>query len=812
MSRNFSFRFHLLSLLLLVVVHVSESFFMTCDFKDSNVGFGDLTTCEPNLLDTSRDKTLESILSWPLNRDQSDFTQLYSEHQNVVHFPANLHLKFPNLEAIKFWDSRVKFVDNFDLRGLSKLRFLNLDDNEIEVLQADLFLFNTQLLEVHLKNNKLKYIAIRILTPLTRLKVANLQNNLCINENADSQTSLEAFKRKIDEQCSQPEFLVKKNAEFITKLVDFNYTIADLNSSNNKLEAEIKMRNQSLETCESENEDLNDKKFKIEMKFRKESSALRKLQNEMKISQELSDELTIENVKLNNELKRLNQRITEARSELLVSVPSGGSCNETGSSSVYRLKSDNNRLINDNQLLKSFKDEVEKEWRSVTLECVFVSWGGYTCQTNSFKIRTDEVEIVRVDGKHEGKKTNFDVKTFLISSQDVRTTFLPSNIGSTFPKLKAFIAQESKVVFVKRGNFDDLNSLEVLLLDRNQISDIPSDTFNDLDNLLQLDLSNNRLTKVDKEVFSKLKKLKFLALNNNMLEKLSANVFKFNQQLEVVLLQNNKIKYLGGSMLRSLTKMKLLDMKMNVCVDEEYSEVTLKQFDIRTMSHCTPPTSIECKFLVASNGYACNVVDLTVENENTMIKEVSGVHLRGKSNTDVKELSIVDQNVQHFPVDFGKYFPGLGKIFVKKSQLTTIDDNSFDLMSGVVEVAMVENELTVLSDETFQKLRNSLEIIDLSNNKISKVGTKTFHNLKMLKKLNLKGNKLQTLNSDLFNHIVNLEELRLSQNSLRSIGAHLMNNLRNLKAADFTENVCVNQKFPETSLQTLKLKILEDCK
>lgn len=806
MWKGFTFRFHLLSLF--VVFNFSESFFITCDFKNSDVGFGHFKTCEPNLLDTSRDKTLESILSWPLNKDQSEFTQLYSEYQNIIHFPANLHSKFINLEVIVFWSSRMKFVDNFDLQGLTKLRFLKLDDNEIEVLQADLFLFNTQLEEVHLKNNKLKYIAVRILTPLTRLKVANFENNVCINEKADSSTTLEAVKRKLDEQCSAPEFLVKKNAEFITKLVDFNYTIADLNSSNNKLKAEIKMKNQSLETCENENEDLSDKKFKIEMKLRKETSASKKLQNEKMISQELSDELTIENVKLNNELKRLNQRISEGSLERVTVF----TCNETGSTDIHRLKSDNSRLVKDNQLLKSFKDEVEKEWRSVTLDCVFVSWASYTCQTNSLKIRTDEAEIVKVIGKHEGKKTNFDVKTFLISSEDVRTTFLPSNIGSTFPKLKAFIAQESKVVFVKRGNFDDLSSLDVLLLDHNQISDIPSDTFNDLDNLLKLDISHNRLAKVDKEIFSKLKKLKFLAMNDNLLEKLSANIFKFNQQLEVVSLQNNKIKYLGGSMLRSLTKLKHLDMQRNVCVDEEYTETTVKQFDIRTISHCTPPTSIECKFLNASSSYACNVVDLTVENENTMIKEVNGVHLRGKSNADVNELTIVDQNVQHIPVDFGKFFQSLKKIIVKKSKLTTVDENSFDLMTNVVEVVIVENDLTFLNDETFQKLKNSLEIIDLSDNKISRIDKKTFHNLKKLKMLNLKGNKLQNLSSDVFNHNVNLVELRLNQNDLKSIGAHLMNNLRSLKSADFTENVCVNQKFPEISLQILKLKILEDCK
>lgn len=784
---------------------------MTCDFKNSDVGFGHFTTCEPNFFDTAKDKTLESIISWPLNKDQNEFTQLYSEHQNVIHFPANLHSKFPNLEALKFWSSKVKFVDTFDLRGLTKLRFLSLDDNEIEVLQTDLFLYNSQLEEVHLKNNKLKYIAIRILTPLTRLKVANFRNNVCVDDEAASLTSLEAFKRKLDAQCSAPEFLVKKNSEFISKLVDFNYTIADLNSSNIKLQAEIRMRNQSLDACEDENEDLNEKKFKIEMKYRKESSALKKLQNEFKISQGLSDELTIENVKLNNELKRLNQRISEASTDM-IDFSGGVRWNETGGTDLHRIKSENTRIMKENQMLKSFKDEVEKEWRSVVLECVFVSWGGYTCQTNSLKIRTDEAEIVKVNGKHEGKKTNFDVKTFLISSQDVRTTFLPANIGSTFPKLRAFIAQESKVVFVKRGNFDDLNNLEVLLLDHNQISDIPLDTFNDLDNLVKLDISYNRMTKVDKDVFSKLKKLKFLLMNNNLIEKLSAKIFKSNQQLEIVSLQNNRIKYIGGSMLRSLTKLKLLSMNENVCIDEEFSEATLKQFDIRSMSHCTPPTDIECKFVVASSSYACSVVDLTVENENTIIKEVNGVHLRSKSNADVSALSIVDQNVQHFPVDFGKFFPRLKKILVKNSQLTTIDDNSFDLMTEVVEIEIIENELTFLSDETFQKLKNSIEIINLSNNKISKVDTKTFNNLQKLKVLNLGSNKLQTLNSNLFNHNMNLEELRLNKNSLKSIGAHLMNNLKSLKAADFTENVCLNQKFPDISLHSLKLKILEDCK
>lgn len=793
-------------------VKLSTAFFITCDSKNSDVGFGHFTTCEPKFIDTTNDKFIESVITWPLNKGLVEFTQFYVEHSNTVYFPGNLHQKFPNLEVVILWNSRVKYVESFDLRGLMNLKFLRLNDNEIEILQSDLFLHNLQLMEIHLQNNKLKFIGAKLLFPLTRLKLANFTSNVCIDEIADTPSAFESIRKSIEEQCGAPEFLVKKNLELIKKLVDFNYTNADLSASNAKLGSQIKMGNESLATCEIENEDLNDKKFKVEMRLRKESSALKKLQREITSTRDSNDELIIENVKLNNELKRLNKKISEGEEGATVwAVGNVSSCGD-GSTDLHRLKFENSKLLKDNKNLKSFKEEVEKEWRSVSLKCEFTSWdGGYTCQTISLNIRSDDTEITKVIGKHEGHKSNYDVKSLLISSEDVRVTFLPVNIGSVFPKLKTFAVQDSKVIFVKRGNFDNLISLEGLMLDHNQIEAIPAGTFDDLESLIKLDLSCNRITKLDKESFFNLKKLKFLSVSDNQIEKLSASIFRFNPQLEVISFEQNQIKFIGSSMMKGLRNVKFANFIGNFCIDGKFTEASLMGIDGIIMSQCTPPTDIYCKFESTSDVYACTVNELHVENENTMIQEVNGNHLRGKSNDDVTQLLIDSQTVLNLPIGFGKFFKSLKKISVRNSKLTSIDDGSFEMMQQVSQVIFTENDIATVPEEAFQKLK-SLEIIELSNNKIVKVDIKAFNNLTNLKVLKLDGNKLTTLHSNLFVHNSNLEELHVRNNKLNSIGAHLLNNLRKLQIVDFTDNSCITQNFPEIALQALKLKILEQCK
>lgn len=271
-------------------------------------------TCEPRLFDTTTDKFIDSVIAWPLTRQVDKTQQLYIEKANTVYFPGNLNKFFPNLEAVKLFESRVKFLENFDFRFLAKLKYLSLEKNDIEVLQSDIFLFNKELIEVNLKSNKLKFIAPRLLVPLTKLKIAKFNDNVCIDESADNSISLNALKRPLDDNCPTPEFLVKKNAEFIKKVVSFNYTIADLTSKNDKLETTLKETTTSLLTCENESESLSEKKFKVEMKLWKESSALKKVKNELRVTSQLNDDLTIENVKLNNELKREKLKTSEAES------------------------------------------------------------------------------------------------------------------------------------------------------------------------------------------------------------------------------------------------------------------------------------------------------------------------------------------------------------------------------------------------------------------------------------------------------------------------------------------------------------------
>ena len=785
-------------------VNVCKSFHIACDHKEGDFGFGELKTCEPRLFDTHAHKFVESVISWPLNRPVSQIQQLYVLRGNSVFFPGNLHKFFPNLEVVKIFSSRLKFIDNYDFRFLMTLKYLDLEQNEIEVLQSDLFQFNLLLIKVNFRKNKLKFIGARLLEPLKHLTTARFEENTCISDGAERADKMLELQRSIEINCGPNEFLVQKNAEFIKQVVNFNYTIGDLTLKVTMLEKNSKHLNESFINCENESESLSETKFKVEMKLRRESMALRKAENELKIATQSNDDLTIENVKLNNELKREKMKIPDRFPVEKYNFT--GNC-QSGEVETFKLKFENSRFSKENQLLKSFKDEIEREWRSVTLNCEFVLWSSYTCQVSSLKIRTDDTEIVKVDGKHENRKSNFDVRTFVISSQDVRTTFLPINIGSIFPRLGHLFAQNSKIVFIKRRNFDNLLNLDTLMLDHNQIENIPKETFNDLENLEKIDLSHNRVIILDRNLFKTLKKLKILMISDNQIENLSANLLKFNLKLEIIAMENNQIKFIGNMLMKTLSNLKFVNFQENVCINGDFSGQSLQYIDSRASTHCTPPTDIYCKFEQNS----CKVVDLAIENENTKIMEIIGNLPRGKSLIDVITLSIIDQNVLHFPHGFGKFMKNLDKIYVKNSKLTAVDDNDFDDMNQLVQLFLGDNEIQTVSEDALQKVKSSIEVIDLSSNQIIQFDGKTFKNLLKLKILKLDRNRIEKLNSNLLVDQINLEEFYVNGNKLKSIGPYIMNNLRKLKLADFSSNVCIDSKFPLMQMQVLKLKILEQC-
>ena len=141
---------------------------------------------------------------------------------------------------------------------------------------------------------------------------------------------------------------------------------------------------------------------------------------------------------------------------------------------------------------------------------------------------------------------------------------------------------------------------------------------------------------------------------------------------------------------------------------------------------------LKCDFKKISDLYCCNVQGLTISEPNTLITNVSGIHLSNFQIADVEYLRIFNQNVKFLPINIAKYFPNLKQIYVKHSKLENITTNDFRGLTQLTAMFMTNNKLKELPCGVFQT-NNKLEEIHFEHNILTKIGSDVFKPLALLR-------------------------------------------------------------------------------
>ena len=159
----------------------------------------------------------------------------------------------------------------------------------------------------------------------------------------------------------------------------------------------------------------------------------------------------------------------------------------------------------------------------------------------------------------------------------------------------------------------------------------------------------------------------------------------------------------------------------------------------------------------------------SIKNPGTLVTVIKGVHEEGKTNYNVKGLTLAsDKKIEQFPRGIQNFFLSL----------------------------------------TF------LAIGDCGLKNISRQDLLGLENLKMLY---LHQNKLKALPDDLFQNMINLERIQFSNNEITTMSSKLFKplNKEKLNLADFNGNpsidYCFDSKYGNTSLDVLLKKIDESC-
>ncbi|KAG4067100.1 hypothetical protein HA402_000091 [Bradysia odoriphaga] len=175
----------LITSLLIILTIISESFCF--DLKCDETDILDPDSWRPTvgcvvsgLVITTRNDAITSVNG---NADpdsmETTYTQLIIRDEKVRFIPRNIATFFPQLIELEISNSGLEWFEQANIKELTSLKTLNLDNNRIKILEKGLFDFNTELETISLKGNLLKFVHQRIFYDLSNLQTIDLENNEC---------------------------------------------------------------------------------------------------------------------------------------------------------------------------------------------------------------------------------------------------------------------------------------------------------------------------------------------------------------------------------------------------------------------------------------------------------------------------------------------------------------------------------------------------------------------------------------------------------------------------------------------------------
>lgn len=161
-----------------------------------------------NISSVTPHEPLSAVVNQFLNLEDVKSFYIY-ESPKCFYIPFGIEKHFQNLETLFITHSGLKSVTNEDLKPFPNLKGLYMHNNQIESLGKDFFMYNLDLQEINLSDNKLKNVAFGVFEPLMCLEKIEMFRNPCIDMEAITEVDIEILTSKIQEKCP-PKVIVHK--------------------------------------------------------------------------------------------------------------------------------------------------------------------------------------------------------------------------------------------------------------------------------------------------------------------------------------------------------------------------------------------------------------------------------------------------------------------------------------------------------------------------------------------------------------------------------------------------------------------------
>lgn len=181
--------------------------------------------------------------------------------------------------------------------------------------------------------------------------------------------------------------------------------------------------------------------------------------------------------------------------------------------------------------------------------------------------------------------------------------------------------------------------------------------------------------------------------------------------------------------------------------------------------------------------------------DNLIFKTVTGKHLPGKDNSDIRWLAVSHppnekSNIKYIPSGISDVLPNIDGLFFPGALLTKLFRRNFKGMSTVEAIDLSNNFIDYIEEDTFYEVPN-LKSLSIQENRLTTIPSKLFMHSTELKFILLRKNNIREFDGECLRNCLLLEEIYLKENLLTKIKINF-SNFTEINTVDLENNVCVN--------------------
>lgn len=141
-----------------------------------------------------------------MQKTNENFTGFCARSYNILYLPIFSDEVSNNLQYLSITNASLKKLSPLSLKRLPNLIVLNLANNKIRELKANIFINNLELKVVQLSHNKIEFIDSDAFYGLENLDYLDFTNNTCYKRTSVGKSETKQAIEEIKKECGQQNF------------------------------------------------------------------------------------------------------------------------------------------------------------------------------------------------------------------------------------------------------------------------------------------------------------------------------------------------------------------------------------------------------------------------------------------------------------------------------------------------------------------------------------------------------------------------------------------------------------------------------